>query len=179
MGSTPGVTLSVPGGEPLELGAVAEIVALVNEAYTGAERGIWLGSVERTNAAEVAAHAALGELVIAWMDGRPVGAVFVRRLADGIGWFGALGVAPAHAGRGIGGRLVAYAEAVMRDAGAAEMRLELLVPEGGHPHTERLAAWYRRLGYRQTETADLADVDPGTLSHLRVPCSVAIMRRAL
>lgn len=158
---------------------VAAVVALVNRAYDDAERELWTREIARTNAAEVAASAAAGELVVASLDGRPVGAVFTRIRDDGAAWFGALGVDRDVGGRGIGGRLVDFVEEIARARGAPEMELELLVPEGGQPHTDRLAAWYERRGYRKTQTVALEAIDPGSVPLAAVPIRVAIMRRPL
>jgi hypothetical protein len=59
------------------------------------------------------------------------------------------------------------------------MQLELLAPASAHPHTDRLAAWYRRLGYEVTERRPLADVDPRAVPYLLAPCDVAVMRKPL
>ena len=59
------------------------------------------------------------------------------------------------------------------------MELELLVPTAAHPHTARLAAWYRRLGYVEAERRDLAVVEPTAVPFLAVDCEVSVMRKAL
>lgn len=158
---------------------VAAIVAIVNRAYDDAERGMWNRDISRTSVADVAARAVAGELVVGRFGGRLVGAVFTRILDDGAGWFGALGVDRALDGRGIGGSLVEFVEASARARGAHEMQLELLVPRGGRSHTDRLAAWYERRGYRETRTAALAEIDPASVALAAVPMHVSIMRRPL
>jgi hypothetical protein len=59
------------------------------------------------------------------------------------------------------------------------MVLELLVPTLGHPHTARLASWYQRLGYVESERRDLGAVEPTAVPFLAVTCDVSVMRKAL
>ena len=158
---------------------VAEVTDLVNRAYEAAEEGLWLDDVARTTADETADAVAHGQLAVARDHGLLVGSVRIRQLDGETGWFGALAVDPSHGGRGIGGKLVEYAEGRALLAGARTMQLELLVPEPVHVHTDRLAAWYGRLGYREVERRDLADLGPTVVSHLAVPCEVAVMQKRL
>jgi GNAT superfamily N-acetyltransferase len=158
---------------------VAEIVALVNRAYDVAEEGLWHRGVARTTLAETSAAITAGEVVVARDLGRLVGSIRTRRLDTETGWFGALAVDQADGGRGIGGKLVAYAESRASSAGAETMQLELLVPLRRHAHTDRLAAWYGRLGYHETERRDLADVEPTAVPFLAIPCDVAVMKKRL
>jgi hypothetical protein len=59
------------------------------------------------------------------------------------------------------------------------MQLELVVPAEAHAHTDVLAAWYGRLGYREVGRRDLADIDPAAVPFLAVPLEVAVMQRPL
>jgi ribosomal protein S18 acetylase RimI-like enzyme len=175
----------VPGVSILEAGdaddpeLVAELVTLVNLAYSEAERGIWTRDLDRTTADEVATTIAHGQLAAATLDGRFVGSVFTRLMEDRTGWFGALAVDPAFAGRGLGRKLVEFCEHHARAAGAHTMQLELLVPDHPHPHTDRLAGWYSGLGYRHVGDRDLAELDPGSVAFAVVPIRVSVMRKAL
>jgi len=74
---------------------------------------------------------------------------------------------------------VAYAEQRASTGGASTMQLELLVPLQSHVHTDRLAAWYGRLGYLETERRELADVEPTAVPFLATPCVVAVMQKRL
>lgn len=158
---------------------VDEVTELVNRAYQVAEQGLWADGVARTTPQETAAAVACGELAVAREQGRVVGSIRTRQMDSETGWFGALAVDPAHGGHGVGGRLVAFAEGRAIAAGARTMQLELLVPLEAHVHTQRLAAWYRRLGYRETERRDLADVEPTAVPFLAVPLEVTVMRKPL
>lgn len=115
----------------------------------------------------------------AWGHGQLVGAIRSRQLNPRTGWFGALAVDVAHGRQGVGAQLVAFAEAQARSAGASTMQLELLVPLHAHPHTERLAAWYARLGYREARRCGLAEVEPDAVPFAAVALEVAVMHKQL
>ncbi len=158
---------------------VAELTVLVNRAYQQAERGLWLSGITRTTEAETAQSIADAQVAVARKDGRPVGSVrFLKRDAT-TAWFGALAVDEAYGGQGVGAQLVNFVESAVAASGARVMELELLVPAAAHPHTERLAAWYRRLGYAEFERRDLAAVEPTAAPFLAVDCDVSLMRKAL
>ncbi len=118
-------------------------------------------------------------LVAARMHGQLIGAIRSRQLNPRTGWFGALAVDVAHGGRGVGAQLVTFAEAQARAAGATTMQLELLAPLDAHPHTERLAAWYARLGYREARRCGLAEVQPDAVPFAAVALEVAVMHKQL
>jgi GNAT superfamily N-acetyltransferase len=158
---------------------VAELAVLVNRAYEVAEEGVWHGGVARTTDAEVSEAILGGEVVLARDTGRIVGSIRTRLLDEKTGWFGVLAVDGAEGGQGIGGKLVADAESRAASAGASTMQLELLVPVQAHPHSDRLAAWYGRLGYRDTGRLELADVEPSAVPFLALPCNVAVMQKRL
>ncbi len=158
---------------------VGSVCSLVNRAYEQAEAGLWLPGIARATTAEVAAAIRGDELSVAREEGQLAGSVRSRRLDPGTGWFGALAVDPLYAGRGIGGGLVGYVETRAAAAGATAMQLELLEPLVSHPHTDFLAAWYARLGYRPVGRRELVDVEPAALPFLAVPCRVVVMRKPL
>src|SRR5688500_8468097 len=80
---------------------VTGVLALVNAAYDAAERTLWNVPLGRTNADEVGRWIAAGSLVTARASGRLVGSVTSHLIDAATGWFGALAVDPAWAGRGI------------------------------------------------------------------------------
>lgn len=131
-----------------DTGLAGEIAALINRVYAAAEEGIWLDGKGRTTEAEVAGLIAAGQIAVARSGERIVGSVRVHQLDDGAGEFGMLVAAPEERGTGIGTDLVAFAEDWGRERGAAEMQLELLVPQGwAHPVKEFLRGWYTRIGW--------------------------------
>jgi ribosomal protein S18 acetylase RimI-like enzyme len=169
----------LPAAAAEDAAVVAEVGELVNRAYQVAEQGLWTDGVARTTPTETADAVALEELAVVRDEGRLVGSIRTRQIDSETGWFGALAVDPAHGGHGIGGKLVRFAEDRAMSAGARMMQLELLVPREAHAHTQRLAAWYRRLGYRETERRDLAEVEPTAVPFLAAPLNVMVMRKPL
>ncbi len=165
--------------DPDDEATVSRVVDIVNLAYLIAEAKLWSKAIARTDAGDVRTAIAAGEICVARIDERIVGAIRARALADDLWWFGALGVDPSNGGRGIGASLVGAAERRAHDAGADAMQLELLFPDPPLPHFERLARWYDRLGYRETERVPLAEKFPADAPLLTRSCDVIEMRRVL
>jgi GNAT superfamily N-acetyltransferase len=159
---------------------VARVVELVNLVYAEAEHGLWLDGTDRTNADEIAAITRAGQLAVARMDGKLVGAVRLQRLDGSLGEFGMLVASPSHRGLGIGRRLVAFAEAWARDQNLSRMQLEVLVPRTWtHPVKEFLRDWYTRIGYRHVRTGRLDEAYPALQPHLATPCDFTIYHKKL
>ncbi|WP_372668658.1 GNAT family N-acetyltransferase [Amycolatopsis kentuckyensis] len=171
------IELLPPSADPA---LIARIAGLVNQVYAESEKGLWLGSTDRTAADEMAGFVRAGEIAVAFVDGDLAGSVRVQRLDETTGEFGMLAADPARRGLGVGRELVRFAERTSRDAGCREMQLELLVPrEWTHPAKQFLAEWYNRLGYRVTHRADLAVDYPHLAPSLATPCDFLVYRKAL
>jgi GNAT superfamily N-acetyltransferase len=161
-------------------GAVAEVTDLVNRVYAVAEEGLWRAGAARTTPAETEDYIRRGEIAVARLDGRIVGSVRIQRLDDGVGEFGMLAADPAHRGIGIGGRLIQFAERLIREDGRETMQLELLVPKAWtHPSKKFLHEWYTRLGYRIVRTGDIDEQYPALASLLATPCDFVIYHKKL
>lgn len=159
---------------------VARIVDLVNRVYAEAEKGLWQDGADRTDAAEVAEITRAGQLAVARLDGRLVGAVRIQRLDRDLGEFGMLVASPERRGVGIGRELVAFAEGWARGQGLGRMQLELLVPQTWtHPVKEFLHGWYTRIGYRQVSTGHLEAAYPALQPQLATPCDFVIYHKNL
>jgi GNAT superfamily N-acetyltransferase len=159
---------------------VAQIVDLVNRVYADAEKGLWQDGADRTNAPEVAAIVRTGQLAVARLDGRLVGAVRIQRLDHDLGEFGMLVASPEYRGVGIGRELVAFAEGWARDQGLSRMQLELLVPRTWtHPVKEFLHGWYTRIGYQPVRTGRLGAAYPALQPQLATPCDFVIYHKNL
>ena len=159
---------------------VAQIVTLVNRVYADAEKGLWLDGTDRTDTDEVAAVIGDGQLAVARLDGRLVGAVRIQRLAEDLGEFGMLVASPEDRGIGIGRELVAFAERWAREQHLGRMQLELLVPQTWtHPVKEFLRGWYTRIGYRHVRTDRLEDSYPALQPYLATPCDFTVYHKAL
>jgi GNAT superfamily N-acetyltransferase len=159
---------------------MTRIAGLVNRVYAEAEKGLWRDGADRTDAPDIAAMVHAGELAVARLDGRLVGAIRIRRLDPGLAEFGMLVASPEHRGIGIGRALVAFAEDWARQQGLSRMQLEVLAPRTWtHPVKEFLRDSYMRIGYRQTRTGRLADAYPALQSQLATPCDFAIYHKNL
>lgn len=84
-------------------------------------------------------------LLTAWRGGQLLACILIADRGEGTGYFGMLSVDPTLQGGGLGRRMVAEAEAAMRERFAAR-RVRISV----FPQRETLIAWYERLGYRLT-----------------------------
>ncbi|WP_240670539.1 GNAT family N-acetyltransferase [Actinoplanes solisilvae] len=154
--------------------------ALVNRVYADAEKGLWRDDTARTTTAEITQFIRTGQLAAARLDGVVVGAVRVQRLSDTLAEFGMLVAAPEHRGIGLGRDLVTFAETWARSQGLPRMQLELLTPRTwSHPVKDFLRAWYERLGYQATRTADFADDYPTVVPRLATPCDFVIFEKTL
>jgi len=159
---------------------LAGAAGLINRVYAVAERGLWRDGVQRTDGPELAGIVRAGELAVARLDGRLVGAVRVQRLDDRLGEFGMLVADPAYRGVGVGRALVTFAEAWARAQRLDRMQLEVLVPRAWHhPVKEFVRAWYIRLGYRHVRTDRLADAYPQLPPLLATPCDFLIYHKPL
>jgi GNAT superfamily N-acetyltransferase len=159
---------------------VGRLTDLVNEVYRVAEDGLWVDGAARTDRAELRGFVAAGEILLAGLDGAPVGCLRRQRLDERTGQFGMLAADPAHRGVGVGRALVRAAEQDAREAGRDTMQLELLMPRTWrHPSKEFLHAWYTRLGYR-VRTRDVIDKEyPHLAPLLATPCDYVIYRKTL
>jgi ribosomal protein S18 acetylase RimI-like enzyme len=158
----------------------ADVMHLVNRVYATAEEGLWRAGTSRTTLAEVTELIRLGELAVARLNGRIVGAVRIQRLDGDTGEFGMLAADPDHRGIGIGRRLVDFAERLTADRGLRTMRLELLVPQTWmHPTKEFLHGWYTRIGYRVTRKGSIEEQYPNLAPLLATPCDFVIYHKDL
>ncbi len=139
---------------------------------------MWLTPHDRTSEAEVAARIERDGVLVALDGDRVVGSVFTEMLDSGRGWLGALGVDPEVDGGGAGAALLSACEDRARAAGADAMQLEVLVPHGGHPHTDRLWQWYHRRGFREVERGPLATHDPEIAVHFNGTCDLVFLRHS-
>lgn len=139
------------------------IVSIVNEAYR-VEAFFVAG--DRTHAAEVRDLVRAGQCYVAEDAGRVVACVEVAA-KDGRGYFGMLAVSPAIQGRGLGRRLIAFAEDTARAAGCAVMDIKVVNVRGD------LVRFYESLGYGITGT------EPYVHRPVLQPCHFVLMAKGL
>jgi GNAT superfamily N-acetyltransferase len=159
---------------------VGELVSLINEAYAVGEAGLWREGTTRTGPGEIAEATRGGGMLAATLEGRLVGAAYVRPLDASTADLGLVSAVPEDWGTGVGRELVRSAEELIRSGGLTTMQLELLVPKGWvHPEKERLRGWYTRLGYRVVRTAPFEEVAAHLAPQLAVPCEFLVFRKRL
>jgi ribosomal protein S18 acetylase RimI-like enzyme len=141
------------------------VTALVNEAYLPAESFLYDG--ERTDLDEIRARLGKGTFLLRRAaGGRLEAGVYVESQGDR-GYLGMLAVSPAAQGRGLGGSMVASAEAFLRARGVRRLEIEVV------NRRETLLAFYRRQGYRVTGQRPFED------PRLRLPCHFIVMEKSL
>ncbi len=159
---------------------VHELASLVNRVYAVAEDGLWMENTTRTTPENLAQLIGAGQIAVAYVDNRVVGAIQVRQLGTGEGEFGMLVADPDHRGRGVGRGLINFAERRCARLGLHTMQLELLVPRTWrHPNKELLKDWYARIGYRQVRTGRLEESYPDLAPHLATSCDFVIYHKSL
>jgi N-acetylglutamate synthase-like GNAT family acetyltransferase len=146
------------------LSDVPALTALINVAYE-VERFFKAG--DRTDEAEVTDLLDKTAFLVHEADGQVVGCVHVAINGER-GYFGLLAVHPSKHRQGLGGRLVAAAEAFGRDAGCRAMDLSVV-----HLRTE-LPPYYRALGYAESGSAPFPERHRATK-----PCHLIVMSKTL
>jgi GNAT superfamily N-acetyltransferase len=162
-----------------DAGLLGRLVGLINDAYAIAEEGLWLTGVERTDLDQTYAAVAAGRVLVGRVDRVLAGTVQTQEVGGSRVSFGTLAVDAVFSGRGVGSALVRRVEMDAAVVGARFTRLEVLVAEPIHPHLERLAAWYSRLGYREVGRTALDQISPREVPFLRRACEVSLMEKVL
>ncbi|PHH68073.1 hypothetical protein CDD82_865 [Ophiocordyceps australis] len=112
---------------------VSHVAALVNEAYSKTEEGIFGAGYRRTNEYDIATYMRQGQLVTASDSANSVvGCVVIKHLSQRLGDMGPLALESTLHGTGLGRSLVHFAEQHCRQLGCTTMRLELVVPTSFH-----------------------------------------------
>jgi predicted N-acetyltransferase YhbS len=112
------------------------------------------------------AQISTGVFLIADLEGEPAGCVFVNTTVP-TGYMGLLSVSLNRQGAGVGGRLVAAAEAACRAAGCSSIAIRVVNLR------EELPPFYRARGYREDGTAPF-DGEGAVL-----PCHFILMSKPL
>jgi GNAT superfamily N-acetyltransferase len=176
-----GITIGwLPRKAARDSAVVAELVALVNDVYAGAEAGLWTDGAERTSTGEMMDLIAAGEILVARLDGEIIGMVRVHVVSGEVIEFGLLAASPAHRNLGVGRALLDVVEAAGRVRGHRAIQLEILVPRDVVNASKAfLKDWYGRRGYRRTEVRPFDEEYPHLAPLLATPCDLEIHQKAL
>ena len=170
----------LPAAQADDAALLDALCRVVNGAYEFAEAGMWRYQYARTSVGEMSAAIRDEQVAAARLDGRLVGSICTRELDNERGWLGALAVAHPYSGRGIGRELVVFAEKRALSAGLTKMQLEVLTPtEADTTHSQLLAQWYWRLGYREVARSPMEDFEPEALPFLAAPCQIVVHLKRL
>ena len=153
----------------------------VNAAYTEGENRMWNGIHQRTSIEELEDKILANQLVVAQLDNSIAGIVVVHQTIDRqIAEFMMLAVSAQYKRRGIGGRLIEFAEAWAVEHGMTKMRLELLTPSNWkHPAKEIIKKWYRQLGYLPQGKEPFERGYPHLAPQLKTKCDFTMWTKSL
>jgi GNAT superfamily N-acetyltransferase len=174
------VTTRFPIESDLGADNIKRLSNLINEVYDDAESGMWKRKGTRTNPAEVERLLRAQALILAEIDGVPVGSVNVKLMSDGIGEFGMLVADRKYRSQGIGSALVTHAERWAREHACHTMRLEILTARHWtHPSKEFLRQWYSRIGYVPQTTEPFESMHPELVPELATECDFTVWHKSL
>ncbi|PHH59743.1 hypothetical protein CDD81_2611 [Ophiocordyceps australis] len=170
-----------PVGAADNASLVSHVAALVNEAYSKTEKGIFGAGYRRTDDDDIATYMRQGQLVTASDSANAVvGCVVVKQLSQRLGDMGPLALESTLHGTGLGRGLVQFAEQHCRQLGCTAMQLELVVPKSfHHDFKARLQSWYLRMGYRVVRLGSFHDEYPHLEALLTGPIDYKIFEKSL
>jgi len=136
----------------------AEIVQahrILRTAYEVTEEEVWGKNYDRLFIEDFTELIEEGNIYVAYLDDVIVGVIHAYPENETYFKFGLLAVDFNCGGKGVGSALIKMAEEVALKNGAKQMNIEILrVKDIDVPHKARLAAYYERLGYHHTHSAD-------------------------
>ena len=165
---------------------VQKMCRVINRAYDRGEQRMWNEGRTRTNKEEVSQGLEQEKFILAFEDGTEptlIGCVRVCPLFDAtnrIGEWGMLAVAEDCLGRGVGARLVAETESLLRAHGCRTSSLEILKPRTWiHEDKVKLHQWYTRLGYWEVSSVELVQMYPQFAGLLATECMLHVYHKPL
>ena len=172
--------LAIRAVTPSESDLAAVIAEVTNRSYASQLEALFVASdINRIEVAEAAEAIADGEMVVAEVDGRIVGAVRVCDIGEKTSFFEAFAVVPEASGEGIGHALLDYIEAQAAGSGQEAMELEVLIPDLQDAHQNRLRAWYGRRGYAEITSEPWNPANAALVEALRSPSTNIRCRKPL
>lgn len=162
---------------------ISRIYQLVIDAYAATEAEIWGENYVRMPFDEYRELLNKGEVLIARVEEKIVGTIWVHPMNETHYGFGLLAADFTYRGFGIGRELIMAAEEVARSSGARRMVLEILRPRDFEvPFKTILAEWYTRLGYRFVKTMTFLELRSEKVEKaklLKVPAAFDVYKKSL
>ncbi len=153
---------------------------LINEVYLASEASLWVDNHRRISTEQLIEISHKNELIVAIYNDDVVGCVHLEPIDQDNYKFKMVAVDFKHKRKGIGGKLVTFAENQAIKYGAKKMQLELLVPdEAEHPDKMMLEKWYTSIGYQKEEVQSVDYCHCGLEKFLRTPCKAVVYRKPL
>jgi GNAT superfamily N-acetyltransferase len=153
---------------------------IINEVYIESEGNIWIDEYRRITKNELINIIRTKELLIAVNKDVFCGCIHLERVDNQRYKFKMLVTNPKLKGKGIGSKLVKFAEQQAKNYGASVMQLELLVPtEFIHPDKEFLRDWYTRIGYKKIAEYDIDYVHQGISKFLKTGCVAKVYEKKI
>lgn len=153
---------------------------LINEVYLASEASLWVENHRRVSLERLTEIFEKQELIIALIGGEVVGCIHLEPINEDCFKFKMVAVSFNHKRKGVGNKLVSFAEEQAKQYGACKMQLELLVPdEAEHPDKIMLEKWYTSIGYELAEVQSVDYCHDGLAQFLKTPCKAFVYRKAL
>lgn len=166
--------------ESKDLDKMTHIANLVNKVYKIAEDGLYKKQSLRTTPENVQQLTLNHEIAVAELYNKIIGSIRINQHNNEVGGFGMIAVDDAYQGKGIGRKLISFAESQCLEENFQMMQLELLVPaEGKHPYKKALEKWYIRLGYEPSHKDSIDSVFPELREKLAMPCQFIVFQKDL
>ncbi len=161
--------------------AEAEIYAsLVNESYRDEEAGIWKKNHQRTTPAEILEFVGKKEIVAIKEANHFIGGIRVKMIDDQTASWRMLWVDKNHRGKKVTSKLFQFIEKDLRKRHVRKILFEVLrTVKWSHPKKDQLIAWYRRIGYKKTSTANFLDFYPKNKDTLATDVEFYLMEKDL
>lgn len=145
---------NVPGLRPATLSDAPAVALLINRAFS-VESSFKKG--DRTNPQQVREKMSTGSFFVVKEGSALIGCIYIEvaqpgndhtiAKGEGAGYIGMLAIDPAQQGKGMGKRLMRFAEQELKDRGCTRVQLRII-----HLRQE-LYSFYKAQGYRETGTS--------------------------
>ena len=151
---------------------IHELCTIINGIYHELEAGFWAEGYERIHFGDLKKMITKKELAICSENSELLGCAHIKKLNHQTSLCAMLVAMPHHRGKGVGKKMLRFAEDVALKKGCKTLRMELLSPvEWEHPEKVKLDNWYNRLGYERGNSTPFEAVHPIQAKQLLTLCN--------